>query len=160
LIDVDGDLFGASLGGNVLRLGELGAPAVTTETDQILGDDRHRPSRALFPGRVGRRVDDNLPDDSPTGVMRVAPRDQEPRQRIGHALGFGLGPVDVKMPQRGTDVSAVVDRPGQLPCGLRSLSFRVDPFTVAAPSTASGGCRDENAHAVRAVSSELWSPLR
>ena len=98
MIDVDGDLFRASLGGDVLGVGQLRPPAVAAERDQILGDDRYRASRAFLPWRVGRRVDDDLTDDSPTGVMRIAPRDQKPRQRVGHALGFGLGPVDVEMP--------------------------------------------------------------
>jgi hypothetical protein len=135
---VDGDLLRPPLSGDVLSVGELRAPAIATQIDEILRDERYRASRAFLPGRVGRRVDDNLTDDSPTGVMRVAPRDQKPRERIGHALGFGLGTVDVEMPKRGTDISAVVHRPGQLPCGLRSVSSSVDPFTVAARRSASG----------------------
>jgi len=67
--------------------------------------------------------------------MRIAPRDQKPRERIGHALGFGLGRVSVQMPERGTDVPALLHRPRQFPRGPRSVSlFVVDPFTVPAPA--------------------------
>jgi hypothetical protein len=97
LIDVDGDLFRASLGGDVLGVGQLRPPAVAAERNEILGDDRYRSARAFLPWRVGRRVDDDLPDDSPTGVVGIAARDQEPRERVGHALGSGLGSVDVEM---------------------------------------------------------------
>jgi hypothetical protein len=97
LIDVDGDLFRASLGGDVLGVGQLRSPAIAAERYQILGDDRYGSARAFLPWRVGRRVDDDLPDDSPTGVVGIAPCDQKPRQRVGHPLGAGLGPVDVEM---------------------------------------------------------------
>jgi hypothetical protein len=137
---MDGDLFRTPLCSDVLRLDQQRPPAVATQADQILGDQRNCTPRALLPGCVGRRVDDDLTDDSPTSVMRVATRDQKPRQCVGHALGFGLRPVSVEVPQRGTHVSAVVYRPRQLPGGLRSLSFRVDPFTVAARKSFGGAC--------------------
>jgi hypothetical protein len=91
LIYVKRDLFGAPLGGDVLSMGQPRPPTVAAKRDEILGDHRYRPSRALLPWRVGRRVDDNLTDDSPAGVMRVAPRNKKPRERIGHPMGSGLG---------------------------------------------------------------------
>jgi hypothetical protein len=38
LIDVNSDLFGAPLGGDVLGVGQLRPPTVAGERDQILGD--------------------------------------------------------------------------------------------------------------------------
>ena len=95
---MNSDLFSAPLGGDVLGVGQLRPPAVAGERDQILGDHRHRASRALLPRRVGSRVDDNLTDDSPTSVMRVATRNKKPRERVGQSRGSGLGCVDVEMP--------------------------------------------------------------
>ncbi len=129
---MDGDLLRPTLRGDVLSVGQQRPASIAAEADEILGDERNRASRALLPRRVGRGVDDHLPDDSPAGVMGIATRHQEPRECVRHILGFGLGAVDVEMAQRGADVSAVVNRPRQLPSGLRSLSFGVDPLTVAA----------------------------
>jgi hypothetical protein len=98
LIYVKSDLFGAPLGGDVLGVGQLRPPTVAGKGDEILGDHRYRASRALLPWRVGRRVDDNLTNDSPTSVMGVAARNKKPRERIGHPMGSGLGRVDVQMP--------------------------------------------------------------
>jgi hypothetical protein len=135
LIYVHSDLFGAPLGGDVLGAGQLRPSTVASEGDEILGNHRNRTSRALLPWRVGRRVDDNLTDDSPTSVMRVATRNKKPRERIGDAIGSGLGGVDVQMPERGTDVPAVIYRPGQFLRGPpRLASFIVDPLTVAGRS--------------------------
>jgi hypothetical protein len=98
LIYVRSDLFGAPLGSDVLGVGQLRAPTVAAKGDEILGDHRYRASRTLLPWRVGRRVDDNLTDDSPTSVVRVATRNKKSRERIGHPIGSGLGCVDVQMP--------------------------------------------------------------
>ena len=95
---MNGDLLGAPLGGDVLGAGQLGAPTVAGERDQILGDHRHRTSRALLPRRIGRRVDDNLTNDPPTSMMGVATRDKKPRERVGYSIGPGLGCVGVEMP--------------------------------------------------------------
>ena len=92
------DLLSASLGGDVLSLGQLRPPTVAGECDQILGDHRYRASRTLLPRRIGRRVDDNLTDDPPTSVMRVATRNKKPRERVGNSIRPGLGCVDVEMP--------------------------------------------------------------
>ncbi len=98
MIYVNSDLFGAALGGDVLGVGQLRPSTTAGQRNEILGHDRYRASRALLPGRVGRRVNDDLTDDSPTSVMRIATRNQEPRERIGHPTGSGLGGVDVQMP--------------------------------------------------------------
>jgi hypothetical protein len=98
LIYVNSDLFGAPLGGDVLGVGQLRPPTVASECDEILGHHRYRASRTLLPRRVGRRVDDNLTDDSPASVMRVTTRNEKPRERVGHSMGSGLGCVDVEMP--------------------------------------------------------------
>lgn len=98
MVYVNSDLFGAPLGGDVLRVSQLRPPALAAECDQILGDDGCRASRALLPRRIGRRVDDNLTDDSPTSVMGVATRNEKPGERVGHSLCPGLGCMDVEMP--------------------------------------------------------------
>jgi hypothetical protein len=79
LINVRGDLFGSALGGDMLSTRELRAPAVPGQADEISGYQRHRAARAFPPRRVGRRVDDDLTDGSPTRVVRVATRNEKPR---------------------------------------------------------------------------------
>jgi hypothetical protein len=69
LIYVKSDLFGTPLGGDVLGVGQLRPPPLAGECDEILGDYRYRASRTLLPRCIGRRVNDNLTDDSPTSVM-------------------------------------------------------------------------------------------
>ena len=128
---MNSDLLGAPLGGNVLGLGQLRPPAVAGERDQILGDHRYSTSRTLLPWRIGCGIDDNLTDDSPTGVMRVATRNKKSRERIGQSRGSGLGCVNVEMPKRSTDVPAVIYRPSQFPRGPpRSVALIVDTSTV------------------------------
>ena len=128
---MNSDLFGAPLGGDVLGVGQLGPPTVAGERDQIFGDHRYRASGALLPWRIGCRIDDNLTDDPPTSVMRVATRNKKPRERIGQSRGSGLGCVDVEMPKRSTDVPTVIYRPCQFPRGPpRPVSLIVDTSTV------------------------------
>ena len=131
LVDVNGDLLGAAASRDVLSPRERGPPAISGETHQVTGDQRHGPPGAFLPGRIGRGVDDDLTDDSPPRVVRIASRDQKPRQGIRHGLGARLGPVPVQMPQCGTNVSACFDRPGQLSRGRERLAaLGVDPPTV------------------------------
>ena len=87
MIHVNSDLLGAPLGGNVLSTRQRRAPSVTREADEILGDQRDRTPRAPLPRGVGRRVDDNLPDNSPPRVVRIATRDEKPCQGLGHPDG-------------------------------------------------------------------------
>ena len=97
LINVSGDLFGAALSGDMLSTRQLGAPAVASKTDEIFGYQRYRATRALLPRRVGRRVDDDLPNDSPTRMVRIAARDEKPRQRLRDPQRSRLGPVAVQV---------------------------------------------------------------
>jgi hypothetical protein len=141
LIYVDSDLFGAPLGGDVLGVRQLRPPSVAGERDQILVNDGYRAPRALLPRRIGRRVDHNLTHDSPTSVMRVATRNEKPRQRVGQSRGSGLGCMDVEMPERGTDLAAVIYRPGQFPrAAPRSVSLIVDPSTVPGQAAEAYAC--------------------
>ena len=96
-----GDLFGSPLGGDVLSARQLRAPAVAREGDQVLGHQRHRPTRAFLPRRISRRIHDNLTHDPPARVMRVAARNQKPRERLRNIDRSWLGPVTVEMSQCG-----------------------------------------------------------
>ena len=89
---MESDLFGASLGGDVLCVGQLRPPTVAGECDEVLGDHRYCASRTLLPGRIGRRVDDNLTDDSPTSVMRIATRNKKPGSGAGLSTIAALTP--------------------------------------------------------------------
>jgi hypothetical protein len=90
LVDVRCDLFGTPLRGDVLSAGQRRPATLAREADQILGHQRYRASCAPCPGGIGRRIDDHLADDAPTGVVRVATRDEKPRQRLGHPDGVRL----------------------------------------------------------------------
>ncbi len=54
LVDVLGDLFSATLGGNVLHLSQLCPSGLLREAQEITSHDRDCTARALFPRRVGR----------------------------------------------------------------------------------------------------------
>jgi hypothetical protein len=101
LINVNGDLLGAALGGNMLGAGQRRPAAVAGELEEILRYQRYRPSRALLPRRVSWRIDDHLTDDSPAGMVRIATRHEEAGQRLGYSLSSGLGPMTVQVPQCG-----------------------------------------------------------
>lgn len=126
-----GDLLGAPLGGDVLGARQRRAPAVAGEADEVLGDQPHGSPRAFLPRRIRRRVDDNLTDDAPSGVVGVTTGHEKPGERLGDSRRPGLGAVAVEMPQRGAHTTAVLDRSGKLawrPARLFSVS--VDPSTV------------------------------
>jgi hypothetical protein len=128
----------------VLGLCELGPPAVTGKGYEILSHDRDRAPCALFPRRIRGGVHHDLPNDAPTRVVRIAAGNQKPRQSVGDALGFRFGGMYVQMPQRIADVTAIVDRPGELsgrPARLVLLIF--DPSTVLTAKTQDRGyaCR-------------------
>jgi hypothetical protein len=128
---VNRDLFDAALGGNVLSAGQLGAPTVAGQTDEILGHQRYGAPRTLRPRGVGRRIDYNLADDPPTSVVRITSRNEKPGESLGHPYSPRLGPVAVQVTERGADVTAVVHRPGEFPrCPPGLLSYIVDPPTV------------------------------
>jgi acetyl esterase len=131
LINVNGDLLGAALSGDMLGARQRRAPTVAGEPDEILRYERYRAPRALFPRRVSRRIDDDLTHDSPPSMVRIATRNQKPGQRLGHPQSSGLGPVTVQVPQRGTHLPPALHRSGQLPgCPPRLASFIIDPSTV------------------------------
>ena len=93
-----GDLLGAALGSDVLRARQRRAATIARQRDQVLGDEWYGSAGAPLPRRIGRRVDDDLTDDSPTRVVRVTAGDQKTRQGFGHAHCARLGRMAVKMP--------------------------------------------------------------
>jgi hypothetical protein len=129
---VNGDLLGAALGSDVLCACQRRASAVAGEGDEVLGDEWYGAPRALLPRRVGRRVDDNLTDDTPARMMGVTAGDEKPRQRLGDPGGARLGSMAVEMSEGGTDMTAVVHCPGELAGGAPRLCVIVDPFRVLA----------------------------
>ena len=136
LINVGGDLFGATLGGDVLGASQLGSPGIAGKRDQILGDDWYGSARTLGPWRVGGRVDNNLTDDPPAGVVGITACDQESCQRVGDALGSGLKRVSVQMSQRGANLPAILHGPRQFLRGPPRPVVRVIDL-----STLPGQCR-------------------
>jgi hypothetical protein len=97
LIHVGSDLLDPPPGGEVLSMSQLHPTRVACKRHEITGNDRYRAPRALLPRRIGGRVDDDLTDDSPAGVVRITARDEKPRERIRHALGSRIGRVAVQM---------------------------------------------------------------
>ena len=131
LIHMGSDLLDPPLRGDVLGTSQLHPSGVACKRHQIAGDDRYRAPRALLPRRVSSRVHDDLTDDSPTGVVRITPRDEKPRERVRHALSSGIGRVAVQMAHRVAYVPTVLHRPGQLPrASPRSVLFIVDLSTL------------------------------
>lgn len=114
MIDVNGDLLGAALCCDVLGTREWRTTTVARKSDQIFCDQRHRAARTLLPRRVSRRVDDDLTDNSPTRVMRIAAGNEEPRERLRHPQCVRLGPVAVQVSQCRRHAPAVLDRSGDL----------------------------------------------
>jgi hypothetical protein len=131
LINVNGDLLGATLSGDVLGTCQRRPPTLAREPDEILRYQRYRAPRAPLPRRVRRRIDDDLTHDSPTSMVRIATRNEEPGQRLGHPQSSGLRPVTIQVPQCGTHVPAALHCPGELPRSPpRFPSFIIDPSTV------------------------------
>jgi hypothetical protein len=95
---VNGDLFGATLGSDMLSTRQLRAATVAGKVDEILGYQRHRASRALFPGRVGRRVDHYLTDDAPACVVGIATCNEKSGERLRYPLRSRLRPMTVEVP--------------------------------------------------------------
>ena len=103
-----GDLLGATYGGDVLGAEEWGATALAGQSQQVRGDPRDGPARALLPRRVSGRVNNDLTHDPPAGVMRLAAIDEEASQRLGDDWGARIGAVHVQMTQRLGDATAVL----------------------------------------------------
>jgi hypothetical protein len=123
LINVNRDLLGAAPGGDMLGACQRRPATVASKPEEIFRDQRYRAPRASLPRRVRRRIDDNLTHDSPTTVVRIAARNEEPRQRLGYPHSSGLGPVTIQVPQCGTNVPAPLNRPGELPGSPPRLCF-------------------------------------
>lgn len=131
MINVNGDLLGAALGGDMLRACQRRPATVAGKPQEILRHQRYRAPRAPLPRRVSRRIDDNLTHDPPTSMMRIATRHEEPGQRVGYPHRSRLGPVTVQVPQRGAHVPAALHCPGELPRSPpRLASFIIHPSTV------------------------------
>lgn len=131
LIHMGSDLLDPPLCGDVLGVSQLHASGVACKRHEIAGNDRYRAPRALLPRGISCRVHDDLTDDSPTGVVRITPRDEKPSKRFCHALGSRIGRVAVQMAQRIAYVPTVLHRPGQLPrAPPRSVLFIVDLSTL------------------------------
>jgi hypothetical protein len=125
------DLLGSPLSRDVLYVRQLGPPGRSSQDDEIFGDQRDSASRTFLPWRVRGRIDNDLPDDSPPGVMRIATCDQEPGERVGDRLDVSIGRVEIEVPQRRADVATAIHRPRQVTCGWRrSISSRVDQYRV------------------------------
>ncbi len=131
MIDVNRDLLGAPLGGDMLRACQRHPATIAGKPEEILRHQRYRAPRAPLPRRVSRRIDNNLTHDSPASMVRIAARNEKPRQRLGYPHSPGLGPVTVQVSQRGPHVPAALDRPGELlGSPSRPASFIIDLSTV------------------------------
>ncbi len=109
---MNGDLLGAALGGDMLGAYQRRPATIARKPHEILRYQRYRAPRAPLPRRVGCRIDDNLSNDSPTSMVRIATRNEEPGQRLSHPQSSGLGTVPVQVPECGTHVPAALHRPG------------------------------------------------
>ncbi len=131
MIDVNGDLLGATLGSDMLSTHQRGSAAVPGKPDQILRNQRYRTPRTFLPGSVTRRIDDRLTNDPPSSMVRITTRNQKACERLRHLESFRLCPMTIQVPQRGSHFTAVLHRPGQIPrAPPRLASFVVDACTV------------------------------
>lgn len=90
MVNVDGDLLSAALGGDMLGAGQRCPATVGGKPEEIFRHERYRAPRAPLPRRVSRRIHDNLTHDSPTTMVRIAARNEEPGQRLGYAHSSGF----------------------------------------------------------------------
>lgn len=128
-----GNLLGATLGGDVLHLHQLRAPTLAGEIQQVLRDQGHGPASASLPRRVRGRVDNDLTDYTPAGVVGVTTGDQEPRQGLSHADGPGFGSVAVEVSQRSANTATVIHGASELDGGPpRFEGCLVDARTMVA----------------------------
>ncbi len=128
---MNGDLLGAALGGDMLGARQRRPATVTGKPDKIVRHQWYRAPRAPLPGRVSRRINDNLAYHSPTSMARIATGNEKPGQRIGQHRSSSLGSVIVQVPQCGSYVPTALHSAGQLPRRPpRLASFIVDLSTV------------------------------
>jgi hypothetical protein len=97
LINVTGDLFGATLSGYMLSARQLRSATVAREADQVLSYQRHRPPRTFLPWGVGCRVHNDLSNGSPARMVRITSRDKKSRERLCHPVRPRFGPVAVEV---------------------------------------------------------------
>lgn len=114
MIDVRGDLLGSAPCSDVLGAGELVAAAVARHAQQVAGHKWYRSAGTFLPRRVSGGIHDDLANDSPALVVRVASRDEEAGECVGNAVGSGLGRVTVQVSKGGAHASPVVNRPREL----------------------------------------------
>jgi hypothetical protein len=142
LINVNGDLLGAALSGDMLGTCQRRPATIAGKPEEILRYQRYRAPRASLPRRISRGIDDNLTHYSPTSMVRIATRDEKPGQRVGYTQRSGLGRVTVQMPQRSTHVPAALYCPGELPrTPPRLASVIFDPSTVLDQKAATSAYR-------------------
>lgn len=94
---MNGDLFGPALGSYMLSAHQLRATAVACKADQVLGYERHGSPRAFLPRRVGTRVNHDLTDHSPSRVVGVAARNEEPSEGLRDTQRRWFGRVAVEV---------------------------------------------------------------
>src|SRR4051812_2391595 len=99
-VDMRGDPLGTTLGGDVLDTDEPCAATLGRDPQKVLSDVGDRTAGTSLPRRVGRGVDDHLPDDPPARVTGIAARHEKPRQRIRDDAGVRLVAASVEMPER------------------------------------------------------------
>jgi hypothetical protein len=115
LINVTGDLLGATLSGYMLSARQLRSAPAAREADQVLSYQRHRPPRTFLPWCVGRRVHNDLTNGPPARMVRITSRDKKSRERLCHPVRPRFGPVAVEVSQCGTDATPVINRASELP---------------------------------------------
>jgi len=116
VVDMPGDLLCAALRGGVLDANEACVPVLGRDAQQILADGRDRAPRALLPWRVRRGVHDDLAEDSPARVPRLAASHEEPSQRVRDDGTLGLRAVGVEMPEGLGNPAAGCDGLSELDC--------------------------------------------
>ena len=130
-VQVAGDLLGPVPGREMLGAVQRRRPSLP-KAQKVRRDQRDRAPRALLPRRVGGGVDDHLAHDAPAGVMGLAARHQEARERLGQRPGVRLGAVSVEMAQRLRRRRPSLDRARELRAprrGRHRASVRVNrPF--------------------------------
>ena len=109
-----GDLLGATDRGDVLGPEERGTAALAGQRQQVFGDQRDGPARALLPRRVSCGIHDDLTHDPPAGVMGLAAVDEKAGQRLGDDRRASIGAVYVQVTQRLGDAAAVLNCPRDL----------------------------------------------
>jgi hypothetical protein len=115
------DLLGTALRRDVLRSYELSSTALAGKTEQVLSHDPYRAAGAFLPRSMGCGVHDDLANDSPAIVVRIAARHQKSSECLGNPHRLWLGRVTVEVTQRRAHAAPAVDRPRELSRGSPAL---------------------------------------